>query len=335
MTKITYKDVGVDIQAGEEAVRSIRKKVRSTFNGQVLTDLGTFGALFQPNLEGYREPVLVASVDGVGTKLKVAFMTGMHHTIGEDLVNHSVNDILTYGAKPLFFMDYWATQKLNQRVMGQIVEGLVRGCRQNGFALIGGETAEMPDLYQKGEYDLAGTIVGLVERERIINGQDIVKGDVLIGLASNGLHTNGYTLARRVLFEKAGLSTDSYIEDLGLTLGEELLRVHHSYLTPVLEVLKKYRIKGIAHVTGGGIVGNTTRILPERLSLRINWGSWPVPPIFHLIQKLGNIDDKEMRRVFNLGVGYIIVVDPTESDSVFQAFKEMGEKAFMIGKIGE
>lgn len=330
---IGYKDAGVDIRAGEEAVRRIKSRVRSTFTPQVLTDIGRFGGFFQLNLSGYKEPVLVSSIDGVGTKLKVAFMTGKHDSIGEDLVNHCVNDILVGGARPLFFLDYIGTGFLDPSVVEQIIQGMVRGCGQAGCALVGGEMAEMPGFYQSGEYDVAGCIVGMVEKSKIIQGDDIEQGDVLIGLPSTGLHTNGYSLARKVLFEMAGLSVNDRPEALGQSVGEALLTVHRCYLPVVDPLLDTFQIRGMSHITGGGIVGNTRRILPEGRSLKIDWQAWEVPSIFKLIQKLGQVSDEEMRMSFNLGIGYIFIVRKTDADSLVERLRGKGESPVIAGEV--
>ncbi len=331
--KISYKEAGVDIAAGEEAVAKIKELVRSTFTPQVLTDIGKFGGFYSLESEEYKEPVLVSSIDGVGTKLKVAFMTGVHNSVGEDLVNHCVNDILVGGAKPLFFLDYVGTGKLKPETVKELISGMVRGCRQVNCALIGGEMAEMPGFYQKGEYDVAGCIVGLVEKSRIIDGSLIKKGNLLVGLPSNGLHTNGYSLTRKVLFEKAGFNTDTYITELGTTVGDELLKVHRCYFNSVYPILKKVDIKGMSHITGGGIIGNTKRILPEGLSLKIHWRNWTIPPIFNLIQREGNVADEEMRRTFNLGIGFIIIVEEKNVDFLMEELKERGEKPLIVGEV--
>lgn len=330
---IRYKDTGVDIAAGEEAVRRIKTMVRSTFTPAVLTDIGRFGGFFAPDLSGVREPVLVSSVDGVGTKLKVAFMAGKHDTIGEDLVNHCVNDIFVGGAKPLFFLDYIGTGKLSPPVIEEILSGMVRGCKNAGCALVGGEMAEMPGFYQSGEYDLAGCIVGLVEKSQIVDGSRIRKGDVLIGLPSNGLHTNGYSLARKVFFDGAGYKVESRIDGLDKTLGEELLKIHRCYLKPVAPLLDRFDISGMSHITGGGIVGNTMRIVPEGLRLHIEWASWTVPPIFEIIRQLGNVPEDDMRRTFNLGIGFILIVAPSKADAVKEALKENGENPIVMGVV--
>ncbi|NQT26336.1 phosphoribosylformylglycinamidine cyclo-ligase [candidate division KSB1 bacterium] len=330
---IGYKDAGVDIKAGEEAVQRIKSHVRSTFTPQVLTDIGKFGGFYQLDLSKYTQPVLVSSVDGVGTKLKVAFMMEKHDTIGEDLVNHCINDILVGGARPLFFLDYIGTGVLQPAVVEQIIQGMVRGCKQAGCALVGGEMAEMPGFYQAGEYDVAGSIVGMVEKSKVIQGNAIQLGDVLIGLPSTGLHTNGYSLARKVLFEVAGLSVHDQPDELDQSVGEALLQVHRCYLPVVDPLLDTFPIKGMSHVTGGGIVGNTSRILPNGRSLQINWNAWEIPPIFRLIQKLGQVSDEEMRKSFNLGIGYIFIVHKSDVDSLVERLRGNGEYPIQIGEV--
>ena len=300
---ITYKDTGVDISAGDETISRIKPLVRSTFSDKVLTDIGLFGGFYDAKFEEYEHPVLVSSTDGVGTKLKIAFLTGVHNTVGQCLVNHCVDDILACGARPLFFLDYFATGKLNPQVAEDVVRGFVAGCKDNGCALIGGETAEMPSIYSEGEYDMSGTIVGVVEKGKIVNGKTIEKGDVLIGLESNGLHTNGFSMARVVLMSE--YSVRDTVPELGHTIGEELLRVHRSYLKNVLPLVDKGILRGISHITGGGIIGNTSRIVPDGMQLKIDWDSWERLPIFDLIQKVGEVDEDEMRHVFNLGIGII------------------------------
>src|SRR3989339_830350 len=316
----TYKDSGVDIEAGDETIRRIKPLVKSTFNKNVLADIGLFGGFYEANFPEYEHPVLVASTDGVGTKLKIAFMTGVHDTVGQCLVNHGVNDILSCGAKPLFFLDYFATGKLEPTVAEQVISGFVKAC---------GETAEMPSMYQEGEYDVSGTIIGVVEKSKIVNGKNIIPGDVLIGLPSTGLHTNGYSLARAVLLEKYPVT--QYFDELGCTLGEALLKVHHSYLHVVTPLLETGFIKGISHITGGGIIGNTKRILPEGTSLNIDWNSWETLPIFKLIQKEGNISDEEMRLTFNLGIGMLLVVDKSNVAQILSLCEK--EKPVLIGRI--
>lgn len=327
---ITYEDSGVNIFAGDETVRKIKHIVRSTFNERVLSDIGLFGGLFDAKFTDYSHPVLVASTDGVGTKLKIAFQLNKHDTVGQCLVNHCVNDILTCGAKPMFFLDYFATGKLNPEVAYDVVTGFAKACRENNCALIGGEIAEMPSFYQNGEYDICGTIVGLVEKSKIINGKNIKRGDCLIGLKSNGLHTNGFSLARKVLLDRFDLN--DFIIDLGSTLGEELLKVHISYLSVVYPLLEDNLVKGIAHITGGGIIGNTKRIIPQGLQLKIDWGAWEIPPIFQLIQKVGKIEDEEMQKVFNLGIGLILVVDKLNVDKIVSRLPK--DELYIIGEVG-
>jgi len=326
---ITYKDAGVDISAGEETVDRIKPLVRSTFNKNVLADIGLFGGFYDAKFPEYENPVLVASTDGVGTKLKIAFQTGIHNTVGQCLVNHCTDDILSCGAKPLFFLDYFAVGKLEPTVAEKVVEGFVTACKQNQCALIGGETAEMPSMYQKGEYDISGTIVGIVDKHKIINGKKIKADDVMIGLPSTGLHTNGFSLARAVLLNK--FKVDSYIEELGKTVGESLLEIHKSYLKTVLPLAESGMLNGISHITGGGIIGNTSRIIPDGLDMKIDWQSWNVLPIFDLIQKTGNISDEEMRQAFNLGIGMILIVDKNKVDSTIDACKY--ENPIVIGEI--
>ncbi len=334
MTKGTgYKDAGVDIAAGEEAVRRIKAAVQSTFSANVLTDLGQFGGFFRPDFTGYNRPVLVSSIDGVGTKLKVAILMEQHDTVGEDLVNHCVNDILAGGAVPLFFLDYLAAGKLDPGVTEEIISGMVRGCRNAGCALIGGEMAEMPGFYQSGDYDVAGCIVGVVDQEKIVNGQDIENGDVLIGLPSTGLHTNGYSLARKVLFEKAGMTVHTRVDELDSPVGEALLAVHRCYLPVVRPLLQQDAIRGMSHITGGGIIGNTSRVLPEHRSLHIDWDAWEVPSIFRLIQKYGDVPDEEMRRAFNLGIGYILIVTPDYVNAIIRQLQDQDVNPVIVGHV--
>ncbi len=329
--KNTYKAAGVDIEAGDETVKRIKKFAKSTFNKNVLSDIGMFGGFYELDLAGYKNPVLVSSVDGVGTKLKIAFKMDKHDTVGQDLVNHCVNDIAVCGAKPIYFLDYLAVGKLHPEVAEKIVEGFSIACKENGCALIGGETAEMPGLYSENEYDISGTIVGIVEKSEIINGSGIAKGDVLIGFKSTGLHTNGYSLARKVLLDKFDVN-DKH-ETLAGTIGEELLKIHKSYLDLISKLKKTVKLKGLSHITGGGIIGNTKRILPDGLSLNIEWNSWELPPLFKLIKETGAISDDEMRHVFNLGIGLIAVVDKNDTDKVLQISKEAGEEGLIIGRV--
>jgi len=325
----TYKDSGVDISAGEETVRRIKPLVRSTFNENVLSDIGLFGGFYSADFKDYENPVLVASTDGVGTKLKMAFATGRHDTIGQCLVNHCVNDILACGAKPLFFLDYFAVGSLQPDVAEQVISGFVKACRENGCALIGGETAEMPSMYQSGEYDVSGTIVGIVDKDKIVDGKKITEGDVLIGLPSTGLHTNGYSLARSVLFPK--YKYDEYIDELGMKVSDALLAVHKSYQHIVHPMAVSGLLKGISHITGGGIIGNTKRIIPQGLELAIDWNSWEIPSIFKLIQSTGNIETSEMRHVFNLGIGIILITNKENIDLVLDSCKS--EKPVIIGEV--
>jgi phosphoribosylformylglycinamidine cyclo-ligase len=322
--RVGYKSAGVDIDEADRAVALIREHARSTFRKGVLTDIGSFGGGFL--LSGWKKPVLISSADGVGTKLKIAFLTGRHNTIGEDLVNHCVNDIAVQGAVPLFFLDYFATGKLDAKVTAQVVEGIARGCRANGCALIGGETAEMPGFYQAGEYDLAGFIVGAVERNQMLTGKNIRAGDVLLGLPSNGLHTNGYSLARKLLFEEARLPLDD-------VLAAELLQVHRSYLKPIRALINDGLLKGAAHITGGGLTENTPRMLPDGLSARIDVSTWTIPPLFEKLRSIGNLDRADYRRTFNLGVGMILAVAKRNLPKARAALALLGETSYELGHI--
>lgn len=327
----TYKDAGVDIKAGEEMVESIKDLVKETHSDAVLSNIGGFGGFFRPELSGYKDPVFVSSVDGVGTKLIVAFKTGVYDTVGQDLVNHCINDIAVCGADPLFFLDYFSTGKLEQEVGYRVVKGFATACRENGVALVGGETAEMPDIYSRGEFDLAGTIVGMVDREKVINGEDIAKGDRLLGFRSTGLHTNGYSLARKVLFSR--YEVDDHVEELGETVGEALLKIHKSYL-PLIRKLRDLKgVHGFSHITGGGIAGNTRRILPEGRGLDIDWEAWERPSLFSLIQKLGKVPEEDMRATFNLGIGLIAVVAPDSVDAVRREAETLGDEVIEMGEI--
>ncbi len=320
-----YRDSGVDIDAGNETVRRIRGLARSTFTRGVLSEIGSFGGLFKLDRDRYNAPVLVSSADGVGTKLKVAVLTGRHDTVGADLVNHCVNDILVQGAEPLFFLDYLATGRLSPTVAEQVVSGVARACRENGCALIGGETAEMPGFYADGEYDIAGFIVGVVEESRIIDGRSIVPGDALIGVPSAGLHTNGYSLARHVFFEVAGWRADTFVGELGTTAGDALLAQHVSYLTPVRPLLQQSIVKGMAHITGGGITDNLPRILPDGCAAEIDTNAWEPLPIFRVLQARGRIAHAEMFRAFNMGIGLIIACAPADADRVLESLGRGGQ----------
>lgn len=313
---LTYKESGVDIEAGEATVDKIKPLIKATHNEKVLSDIGLFGGFYDGRFNDYEHPVLVASTDGVGTKLKVAFMTGKHNTVGQCLVNHCVDDILACGAKPLFFLDYFATGKLNPDIAADVISGFAKACKENECALIGGETAEMPSLYNEGEYDISGTIVGVVDKNKIVNGSKIRKGDVLIGLSSTGLHTNGYSLARKVLFDK--YKPEDYFDELGMPLGDSLLAVHKSYLDAVLPLVEDELLTGISHITGGGIIGNTKRIVPEDRELVIEWDKIERLPIFDIIQKSGEISEDEMRKAFNLGIGVILITSEKNADNVFR-----------------
>jgi phosphoribosylformylglycinamidine cyclo-ligase len=329
-----YKSAGVDIDAGHDTVRRIRALARSTFTSGVLSEIGTFGGLFQLEPGRFREPVLVSSADGVGTKLKIAFLTGRHNTVGADLVNHCVNDILMLGAEPLFFLDYLATGRLSPEVAESIVAGIASACRDNGCALLGGETAEMPGFYGDGEYDLAGFIVGVAEKSRLINGRAIAVGDLLVGVPSSGLHTNGYSLARRIAFDQLGLTVDRHIPELGRTLGEAFLAPHRSYLPLVRPLLDGGRIKGLAHITGGGITDNLPRVLPHGTAAVVDAASWEVPPLFRWLRHNGRVPADDMMRTFNMGIGLIIV---TAHDKAEQLIEELaargGRDARVIGEV--
>ena len=325
MMSVTYADSGVSIDAGNEAVQRMKQHIRSTFNSGVLADVGSFGGMFQPNFSGMREPVLVSSMDGVGTKLKVAFATGRHDTVGRDLVWHCVNDILVQGARPLFFLDYFATGTLDPIVAADVVKGLAEGCRASGCVLIGGETAEMPGMYAQGEYDIAGCIVGMVDKHKILTGARVAPGDVLIGLASDGLHTNGYSLARKVLFEIGQLPVAE--------VADALLAPHRCYAPAVLPLLEGDAIKAMAHITGGGFYDNIPRSLPEGCGAVVYKSSFTVLPIFELIQRLGNVPEADMYRTFNMGVGLVLVVDSAQADTTLAALRASGETAMVIGAV--
>ena len=333
--KLTYASSGVNIDSAHDAKKRIRELARSTFTRGVMTDIGSFGALFRLEPDRYRDPLLVSSCDGVGTKLKLAFLTGIHDTVGYDLVSHCVSDIMVQGARPLFFLDYIACGRLESDVVAQVVSGLARGCRETGCALIGGETAEMPDFYAAGEYDLAGFIVGVVERSRLIDGSRIRAGDRLLGLAAAGLHTNGYSLARRLFFDRLGLSARDRIPELGASVADLLLAPHRSYFRLLEPLLDSPALKGMAHITGGGITENLPRILPPGVAARIQKGNWPVPPVFGYMQRLGEIDEAEMYRTFNMGIGMILVVSPEDVPEVAKHLASRNETCHEIGVITE
>jgi phosphoribosylformylglycinamidine cyclo-ligase len=332
-TSITYADSGVDINRAERAKQRIKYLAHRTFTKGVVSEIGGFGGMFAIDRKKFREPILVSSVDGVGTKLKVAFMMNVHHTVGADLVNHCVNDIAVQGAAPLFFMDYLATGSLDPEVAAKVVEGIADACKHNGCALIGGETAEMPGFYPKGEYDLAGFIVGIVEKSRVITGEKVEPGDLLVGLASHGLHTNGYSLARKLFFEVAAYSPETYVNDLKGKAGEELMKSHKSYWPTVRKLVDGELVNAMAHITGGGLTDNLPRVLPRGCAAIIELGTWPVLPVFSHLQKIGNVDQDEMLRTFNMGIGMVLVVPAKKFKRVQSTVEKLGEKAYLIGRI--
>ena len=330
---ITYADAGVDIDVANRTKKRIKYLAHKTFTRGVLSEIGGFGGLFAIDKTKYADPVLVSSVDGVGTKLKVAFEMNLHSTIGADLVNHCVNDIAVQGAAPMFFMDYLATGHLDATIAEKVVEGIADACKHNGCALIGGETAEMPGFYPDGEYDLAGFIVGVVEREKIITGKDVQIGDVILGLASNGLHTNGYSLARKLLFEVAHYSAETYVNEIKNKVGNELMRTHRSYWPVLRKLVAADCVAAMAHITGGGITENLPRVLPRGTAAVIQLGSWPVLPLFEHLQQLGNVTQEEMLRTFNMGLGMLLVIPSAKFKKAQTALERVGEKAYTIGRI--
>jgi phosphoribosylformylglycinamidine cyclo-ligase len=335
MKPISYSDAGVSIDAANVATAKIRELARATFNERTLSEIGSFGGMFDGAFPSLKQPVLVASADGVGTKLKIAFATNTHNTIGRDLVNHCVNDILVQGARPLFFLDYIATGVLAPEVVAGVVEGLAHGCRENNCVLLGGETAEMPGFYSEGEYDVAGFIVGIVDREKVIDGQGITPGDQVLALPSVGLHTNGYSLARKLFFEAAGYKVETHLDELGQTIGAALLAPHLSYLPQLSGLLDANFIKGLAHITGGGLTENIPRILPQGTSVHISQGAWPVLPVFKLMQEIGRVPDAEMYRTFNMGVGMVVVASPENAATIKAHFQKRGEAVYEIGQVTE
>lgn len=332
MKETRYSDAGVDISAANEAKKRITSAVKATHGPEVLGGIGGFGGLFATD-SFPSDPVLVSSIDGVGTKLKIAFLLDRHNTVGEDIVNHCVNDILVQGARPLFFMDYLATGKLEPGIVEEVVEGIARACRFNACSLLGGETAEMPGFYTEGEYDLAGTIVGVVSRRSILTGEAIESGDIILGLASSGLHTNGYSLARKVLLEMAQLTLDETSPDLGRPLGDELLQPHRSYAPSILPLVEGNLLKGMVHITGGGFGGNIPRVVPDRCKAVINKGSWQILPIFKLIANLGNVPEDEMYLTFNMGIGLMVITSGRNAGDVEKALLKAGETVYPIGHI--
>lgn len=332
MSNNTYKAAGVDIEAGELAVKKMKQYVHETYNDSCLTELGSFGGLFKCNFLNMKEPVLVSSIDGVGTKVKIASMMNKYDTVGQDIVNHCIDDILVQGASPLYFMDYFATAKLDPTIASEIVKGMSIACKENGCAILGGETAEMPGVYSKGEFDIAGSIVGVVDREKIIDGSKINDNLSIVGFASSGAHTNGYSLIRKLFFEDNNYSVNDKIEGFDKTLGETLLAPHKCYYKTVKVLLEKYNIYGMAHITGGGFYSNIKRILPQGIGVQINKSAWEVPALFKKIQELGNIETKEMYRAFNMGVAMCLFVDNDKASEIIKVSEELGEKAYLIGK---
>jgi len=333
--RITYKNSGVDIDAGNSFVKMIKPFVKATSRPEVMADIGGFGGLFSLNSSKYKNPVLVSGTDGVGTKLKLAFMADRHDTVGIDLVAMCVNDIIVQGAEPLFFLDYLATGKLDPVKAADVVKGIAAGCVQAGCALIGGETAEMPGFYAEGEYDIAGFTVGVVDRENLIDGSSITVGDTLIGLASSGLHSNGYSLARKVIFERMGLNIDSILPETGATVADELLTPTKIYVKSVLNLIRDFTINGIAHITGGGLLENIPRVLPHGCKAIVRKGSWPILPIFNLLQNAGNIEESEMHRTLNCGIGMVLAVPAKQVDEMLIRLSGLNEKAYVIGEVGK
>ncbi len=328
----TYKDAGVDIDAQDKALEQVKKMVRNTYTDGVLSDQGAFGGLFRVP-KGFKEPVLVASADGVGTKIKVAIATGRNGTVGQDLVNHCINDILVQGARPLFFLDYCATGKLEPDVVADVIGGVATACSEAGVALLGGETAEMPGFYADGDYDLAGFIVGVVDRKAILDGSKVAKGDVLVGLPSTGLHTNGYSLARKVLLDDPGFGPDDVIPDLGCSVGEELLKIHRCYVNEVWPLLDKGFIHAMAHITGGGLTDNLPRVLPKGLQAMVKVGAWEIPPVFKVLAERGEIPEDDLWRTFNMGVGMVLIVPPRRLEKVLDHLRDAGCPGFPMGNV--
>jgi phosphoribosylformylglycinamidine cyclo-ligase len=330
---ITYSDSGVDIDAANRATAKIKELAQRTFNQRTLSEIGSFGGMFDGAFPQLKQPVLVASADGVGTKLKIAFLTGIHNTIGRDLVNHCVNDILVQGARPLFFLDYIATGKLSPEVVADIVSGITNGCTENGCVLLGGETAEMPGFYGDGEYDVAGFIVGVVDRQKVIDGKTVTAGDEVLALPSVGLHTNGYSLARKLLLDVAGFDVNTKLDSVGQTVSAALLQPHLSYLRTLDGLLDSGWIKGLAHITGGGLTENIPRVLPAGTAVEIRKGTWPVLPLFTVIQQLGNVPEPEMFRTFNMGVGMVIICARQNSEAIKSHCGTLGQPCFSIGSV--
>jgi phosphoribosylformylglycinamidine cyclo-ligase len=331
--KITYKDAGVDVELADRVIGSLSDRIRSTFRPEVMGKMGGFAAMFRPEWRKYEDPVLVSATDGVGTKLKIAFLTGIHDSVGIDLVAMNVNDLLVTGAEPLFFLDYFATGAIQSETVQAVISGIASGCEQAGCSLIGGETAEMPDFYAEGEYDLAGFCVGIVDRARAVDGSAIKPGDVVLGIASSGLHSNGYSLVRKVLLERRGYALDAMIPELGTPLGQELITPTVIYVKPVLELCRSVQVKGMAHITGGGFLGNIPRVLPQGCCVRIRRNSWEVPPIFQLLKKEANLDDDDMFRTFNMGIGLIVITSTNVADKAADMLRGQGLRTWMIGDV--
>ena len=330
--KTTYRDAGVDIEAQDEALREVRHIARSTFTPDVISDIGLFGGLFRARFEGMESPILVSSTDGVGTKLRIAQAMKIHDTVGYDLVCHCVNDILVQGARPLFFLDYYATGKLRPRVMTDVIRGMAHACRENGCALIGGETAEMSGFYADDDYDIAGFIVGVVDEKLLLDGKAVREGDILIGLPSAGLHTNGYSLARRIFFDQLGYDHQSVLPEIG-KIGEALLQPHISYLKPLMPLIQERAIHALAHITGGGLTDNVPRVLPPSLDAKVKLGSWPVPSIFRFLFQKGSVERTEMLQVFNMGIGMVVIAAPDQVDRIARHFAQIGQPYFFIGNV--
>lgn len=331
--KATYKEAGVNIDAANEAVQRLKGYIKSTFTSGVLTEVGSFGGMYQPDLSGMERPVLVSSIDGVGTKLKIAFMMNKHDSVGHDIVNHCVNDILVQGARPIFFMDYFATGQLSPQVVVEVVKGISEACRNAGCALLGGETAEMPGIYLGGEYDLAGCIVGMVDRNKIVDGSKVQPGDALIGIESDGLHTNGFSLVRHIFFDQQKLRADQEVPQLGGVLGDVLLTPHRCYANPVHAIMSEFEVRGMAHITGGGFYDNIPRALPEDCQAVVYRRNWEVPTLFRVIQELGGVAESEMYRTFNMGIGYVLIVPREQSQQIISRLDELGERAHLIGEV--
>jgi len=330
--KTTYRDAGVDVEAQDEALREVRHIARSTFTPDVISDIGLFGGLFRARFQEMESPILVSSTDGVGTKLRIAQAMKIHDTVGYDLVCHCVNDILVQGARPLFFLDYYATGKLRPRVMTDVIRGMARACRENGCALIGGETAEMSGFYADDDYDIAGFIVGVVDEKLLLDGKAVREGDILIGLPSAGLHTNGYSLARRIFFDQLGYDHQSVLPEIG-KIGEALLQPHISYLKPLMPLIQERAIHALAHITGGGLTDNVPRVLPPSLDAKVKLGSWPVPAIFRFLFQKGNVERTEMLQVFNMGIGIVLIAAPDQVDPIARHFAQIGQPYFFIGNV--